>query len=98
MFLAITGPILQAPALDMSQEGINELSNIALGCSKYGLVCTQQGEFDKFAIAICIFGMLLGAICILMFQYTRKKAEEKIATDELTRASALAEFERSALK
>lgn len=98
MLLDITGPVLQAPALDMSQEGISELSNIALGCSKYGLVCTQQGEFDKFAIAICIFGMLLGAICILMFQYTRKKAEEKIAAAELARASALTEYERAALK
>jgi len=59
-----------------------ELGRIAVGCKQYGLVCTPIDEFNKFTFAIAIVGMIIGAICILMYQYTRRKGKERIAAQE----------------
>ena len=56
----------------------DELATIAVGCQKFGLICTEQVEFDKYTAAIGIFGMAVGIISLLLFQYMRNKTKEKI--------------------
>jgi len=56
-----------------------ELGKVAVACQKYGLVCTTQPEFDKFTYVVGGIGIIIGIVCCLAFQWTRKKAAEKIA-------------------
>jgi len=42
-----------------------------------GVVCTYSAELDKFAAVCMILGMAIGAICVLVFQYTRRKIQER---------------------
>ena len=61
----------------------DELATIAVGCQKFGLVCTEQAEFDKYTIVIGIVGMIIGMGSLLLFQYMRNKTKEKIAKEKL---------------
>lgn len=72
----------------------SELGDIAVACQKYNLVCTEQAEFTKYTYAIAIFGMILGVICILLYQYTRKKAAEIVAKKEADEAAEEADQDR----
>jgi len=55
----------------------DELATIAVGCQKFGLVCTEQAEFDKYTIVIGIVGMIIGALSLLLSQYLRRRNAEK---------------------
>ena len=55
----------------------DELATIAVGCQKFGLVCTEQAEFDKYTIVIGLVGMVIGALSLLLSQYLRRRAKEK---------------------
>ena len=57
----------------------DELATIAVGCQKFGLVCTEQAEFDKYTLVIGIFGIFVGMMSLHMFQYMRGRTKEKIA-------------------
>ena len=57
----------------------DELATIAVGCQKFGLVCTEQAEFDKYTAVIGLFGMIIGMGSLLLFQYMRNRTKEKIA-------------------
>jgi energy-converting hydrogenase Eha subunit A len=54
----------------------DELATIAVGCQKFGLVCTEQAEFDKYTIVIGLIGMVIGALSVLLSQYLRKRKEK----------------------
>lgn len=84
-------PSLQPQGFELAKGAIDELSAIAIGCNNYNLVCTTQPEFDKYTYAIAIVGMILGVVCILVFQYVRKKAADKIAAVEAKAAADEAE-------
>ena len=55
----------------------DELATIAVGCQKFGLVCTEQAEFDKYTIVIGIVGMIIGALSLLLSQYLHRRNAEK---------------------
>lgn len=86
------------PITEVVMENVtDELGQVAIGCQKFGLVCTPTDEFNRFTIWIAIIGIILGVIFTLLFQYTRKKTKEKIAKVEAERLAELAkqaEYER----
>jgi predicted histidine transporter YuiF (NhaC family) len=59
-----------------------ELANVATSCKLYGLICTPYQEYQKFTVWIAVFGMIVGVICMWLFQYTRRKMAEKEQEEE----------------
>jgi hypothetical protein len=56
----------------------DELATIAAGCQKFGLICTEKIEFDKYTAVIGIASMIIGMISLLLFQYFHRKTKEKL--------------------
>jgi beta-lactamase regulating signal transducer with metallopeptidase domain len=61
----------------------DELATIVAGCQKFGLICTEQAEFDKYTTVIGLFGMVVGIISLLLFQYMRRTTKERIEKEQL---------------
>ena len=61
----------------------DELAKVTIGCQKFGLICTEQVEFDKYTVVVVLFGMVVGIISLLLFQYMRRKTAERIAKEQL---------------
>ena len=56
----------------------DELATVAIGCQKFGLICTERAEFDKYTMVIGLVGMVIGMVSLLLFQYMRKRTKEKM--------------------
>lgn len=53
--------------------------------AQYDATCVLQTTLDQYAIILTVIGMVLGVACTLLFQYTRRKAREKIEQAEYAR-------------
>lgn len=61
----------------------DELATIAIGCQKFGLICTEQAEFDKYTAVIGLFGIIVGMFSLYLFQYMRRKTKERIEKERI---------------
>lgn len=73
--------VLYTPAVIANVS--DELAMVAVGCQKFGLICTEPAEFNKYTAVIGLFGMIVGMISILLFQYTRRKTKKRLEKEQL---------------